>query len=124
MQVWFMLRIRATGFTWRVDEVAAQYRTTSFAGLIYGADIYNIDDLLLILNGEVAHKFDVIMVDLDSSDKVFHDLYKIDVGNDENFIPIATILPLVFSVGDCSSPFLLQSKSVIPKTYINFIRKV
>lgn len=126
-------------------------------------------------NGEVAHKFDVIMVDLDSSDirdgisspplefvrknvllaaklvlselgilavnvispsqsfydnlvnhfqKVFHDLYKIDVGNGENFILIATVTPQVFSVGDCSSPFLLQLKSVIPITYINSIKKI
>lgn len=127
------------------------------------------------VNGEVAHKFDVIMVDLDSSDvsdginspplefvrkhvllaaklvlsefgilainvispsqsfydnlvnqfqKVFHDLYKIDVGNSENFILIATVSPQVFSVGDCSSPFLLQLKSVIPVTYINSISKI
>ncbi|CAK8571158.1 unnamed protein product [Lathyrus sativus] len=142
--------------------------------LAYQADseLYGFDHLV---NGEVAHKFDAIMVDLDSSDirdgisspplefvrknvllaaklvlselgilvvnvispsksfydnlvnhfqKVFHDLYKIDVGNGENFMLIATVSPQVFSVEDCSSPFLLQLKSVIPITYINSIRKI
>ncbi|GAU34323.1 hypothetical protein TSUD_20300 [Trifolium subterraneum] len=124
---------------------------------------------------EVTHKFDVVMVDLDSGDiidgisspplefvrkrvllaaklilsefgilainvispsqsfydnlvnhfrKVFHELYKIDVGNGENFILIATVSPQVFSVGDCSNSFLLRLKSVIPETYINSIRKI
>ena len=129
-----------------------------------------------MVNGEVTcHKFDAVMVDLDSSDirdgisspplefvrkhvllaakqvlsefgilainvispsqsfydnvvnlfqKVFHDIYKIDVGNGENFILIATVSPQVFSVGDCSNPFLLRLKSVIPETYINSIRKI
>ncbi|RHN78939.1 putative S-adenosyl-L-methionine-dependent methyltransferase [Medicago truncatula] len=130
-----------------------------------------------MVNGEevTRHKFDAVMVDLDSSDirdgisspplefvrkqvllaaklvlsefgilainvispsqsfydnilnlfqKFFHDLYKIDVGNGENFILIATVSPQVFSVGDCSNPFLLRLKSVIPETYINSIRKI
>ncbi|XP_045808472.1 eEF1A lysine and N-terminal methyltransferase [Trifolium pratense] len=124
---------------------------------------------------EVTHKFDVVMVDLDSGDivdgisspplefvrkrvllaaklvlsefgilainvispsqsfydnlvnhfqKVFHELYKIAVGNGENFILIATVSPQVFSVGDCSDSFLLRLKSLIPETYINSIRKI
>jgi spermidine synthase len=56
--------------------------------------------------------------------KVFHELYKIDVGNGENFVLIATVSPQVFSVGDCSDSFLLRLKSVIPETYINSIRKI
>ncbi|XP_004505978.1 uncharacterized protein [Cicer arietinum] len=129
-----------------------------------------------LVNGEVtAHKFDVVMVDLDSTDvrngisspplefvrkrvvlaaklvlsefgilainiispsqsfydklvnhfqKVFHELYKIDVGNGENCILIASISPQVFSDRDCSNSFLLRLKSVIPETYINSIRKI
>jgi hypothetical protein len=124
---------------------------------------------------ELTHKFDVVMIDLDSGDivdgisspplefvrkrvlqaaklvlsefgilainvispsqsfydnlvnhfqKVFHELYKIDVGNGENFVLIATVSPQVFSVGGCSDSFLLRLKSVIPETYINSIRKI
>ncbi|CAI8602066.1 unnamed protein product [Vicia faba] len=152
----------------KLAYLGEQLSKNSFAGS-------ELDDFGHLVNGEVAHKFDVIMVDLDSSvvsdgisspplefvrkhvllaakfvlsefgilainvispsqsfydnlvnhfQKVFHDLYKIDVGNGENFILIATVSPQVFSVGDCSSPFLLQLKSVIPITYINSIRKI
>ena len=110
-----------------------------------------------MVEDEVNCKFDVVMVDLDSSDvrngvrspplefirkdvllaaklvlcefgilainvippsrsfydnlvshfqEVFHELYKIDVGNGENFVLIATASPLVFSVEDCGNSFL------------------
>lgn len=55
---------------------------------------------------------------------VFHELYKIDVGNGENFVLIAPASPLVFSVGDCGNSFLMQLKSVIPEAYINNITKI
>lgn len=125
--------------------------------------------------GQVNHKFDVVMVDLDSSDirngisspplefvrknvllaaklvlsefgilainvipptksfydnlvnhflEVFQEMYKIDVGNGENFVLIATVSPQVFPVGDYSNSFLMQLKSVIPEAYINSIRKI
>ncbi|TKY53478.1 Methyltransferase protein 13 [Spatholobus suberectus] len=128
-----------------------------------------------LVEDEVNHKFDVVMVDLDSSDvrngisspplefgrkdvllaaklvlfeygilvinvippsrsfydslvshfqEVFHELYKIDVGNGENFVLIATASPLVFSVGDCGNSFLMRLKSVIPEAYINSITKI
>ncbi|XP_027366309.1 methyltransferase-like protein 13 isoform X2 [Abrus precatorius] len=121
------------------------------------------------------HKFDVVMVDIDSSDvrngtsspplefvrkhvfltaklflsefgilainvippsrsfydsmvnlfqEVFHELYKIDVGNGENFVLIAATSPLVFSVGDLGNSFLMKLKSVIPEAYINSITKI
>lgn len=125
-----------------------------------------------LVNGEVNHKFDVVMVDLDSSDirngtsspplefvrkpvllaaklvlsefgilainiippsksfydnlvnqfqEVFHELYKMDVGNGENFVLIATVSPLVFSD---SNSFLTLLKLIIPETQINSIRKI
>ncbi|KAK7393001.1 hypothetical protein VNO78_21451 [Psophocarpus tetragonolobus] len=128
-----------------------------------------------LVEDEVNVKFDVIMVDLDSSDvrngtsspplefvgkdvllaaklvlcefgvlvinvippsrsfhdnllshfrDVFHDLYKIDVGNCENFVLIATVSPLVFSVKDCGNSFLMRLKSVIPEAFINSITKI
>ncbi|KAL2326682.1 hypothetical protein Fmac_025740 [Flemingia macrophylla] len=55
---------------------------------------------------------------------VFHELYKIDVGNGENFVLIATVSPLVFSVDDCGNSFLMRLKSVIPESYINSITKI
>jgi len=124
---------------------------------------------------EVNGKFDVVMVDLDSSDirngvssppiefvrkdvllaaklvlcefgilainvippsryfydnlvshfqEVFHELYKIDVGNCENFVLIATTSPLVFSAGDRVNSFLMRLKSVIPAAYLNSITKI
>lgn len=56
--------------------------------------------------------------------EVFHELYKIDVGNGENFVLIATVSPLVLSVGDCGNSFLMRLKSVIPEAYINSITKI
>ncbi|KAK7279016.1 hypothetical protein RJT34_24058 [Clitoria ternatea] len=55
---------------------------------------------------------------------VFHELYKIDVGNGENFVLVATVSPLVFSIGDSGNSFLMLLKSVIPEAYINSIMKV
>lgn len=129
----------------------------------------------LVVEDEVNCKFDVVMVDLDSSDvrngvrspplefirkdvllaaklvlcefgilainvippsrsfydnlvshfqEVFHELYKIDVGNGENFVLIATASPLVFSVEDCGNSFLMRLKSVIPEAFINSITKI
>ncbi|XP_054797256.1 uncharacterized protein LOC129302408 [Prosopis cineraria] len=123
----------------------------------------------------VNHKFDVIMVDLDSHDvrsgvtapplefvkknvllaaksvlselgilsinvispsrsfycklvhhfqEVFAELYKIDVGNGENFVIIASALPHVSSVGDSNNSFFMRLKSVIPEAYINSITKI
>ncbi|XP_019464942.1 PREDICTED: methyltransferase-like protein 13 isoform X1 [Lupinus angustifolius] len=128
-----------------------------------------------LVDGKVNHKFDVVMVDLDSSDirsgisspplefvrknvllavklalsesgilainvipstksfydnlvthflGVFEELYKIDVGNGENFVLIATVSPQVFSVGDHSNAFLVRLRSVIPEAYINSIIKI
>ncbi|XP_057424974.1 uncharacterized protein LOC130718408 [Lotus japonicus] len=128
-----------------------------------------------MVDGKVKHKFDVVMVDLDSSDirngtssppfefvrkqvliaaklvlsesgiiainvitqsksfydrlvkhfqEVFCELYKIDVGNDENFVLVATVSPQVFTVGDCSNSFLMRLKLVIPEAYISSIRKL
>ncbi|KAK7344843.1 hypothetical protein VNO77_14988 [Canavalia gladiata] len=127
-----------------------------------------------LMEDEVNHKFDVVMVDLDSSDvrngtsspplefvrkhvllaaklvlsgfgilvinvippsrsfydnlvnhfqEVFHELYKIDVGNGENFVLIASASPLVFSFRDCGNSFHTRLKSVIPEAYINSITK-
>ncbi|RDX92386.1 Methyltransferase-like protein 13, partial [Mucuna pruriens] len=123
-----------------------------------------------LVEDEVNHEFDVVMVDLDSSNvrnggsspplefvrkdvlldaklvlsefgilainvippsrlfydnlvnhfrEVFHDLYKIDVGNGENFVLIATASPLVFSVGDCGNSFLKRLKLVIPEAELS-----
>lgn len=128
-----------------------------------------------LVEDEVNGKFDVVMVDLDSSDikngvsspplefvrkdvllaaklvlcefgilainvippsryfydnlvshikEVFHELYKIDVGNGENFVLIATASPLVFSAGDCVNSFLMRLKSVIPEAYLKSITKM
>ncbi|KAF7820233.1 methyltransferase-like protein 13 [Senna tora] len=124
---------------------------------------------------DVNRKFDVVMVDLDSSDvrsgvsaptlefvkrrvllgtklvlsefgilvinvicpsrsfycklvhdfeDVFQELYKIDVGNGENFVLIATVSPQVSLVRDCSNSFFMRLKSVIPEAYINSITKI
>ncbi|KAJ7970537.1 methyltransferase-like protein 13 [Quillaja saponaria] len=127
-------------------------------------------------NGEdVSNKFDVLMVDLDSSDvrsgvsappldfirkhvlldailvlsdsgiltinviptsksfhdelihdlgEVFQELYKIDVGNGENFVLVATVSPIVSSIGDYDNSFLILLRSVISEAYINSIRKI
>ncbi|KAJ1435984.1 S-adenosyl-L-methionine-dependent methyltransferase [Sesbania bispinosa] len=144
------------------------YNESSFADCELNGFSHSVD-------GEVNHKFDVVMVDLDSSDirngisspplefvrknvllaaksvlsefgilainvippsksfydnlvhlflDVFHEVFKIDVGNGENFVLIATVSPQVFSVGDCSNSFLMRLKSVIPEAYINSIRKI
>ncbi|KAI4346433.1 hypothetical protein L6164_007329 [Bauhinia variegata] len=129
-----------------------------------------------LLDGEdVSKKFDVIMVDLDSSDartgisapplefvkkhvllaaklllsefgilainvilpsrsfycklvlhfqQVFEDLYRIEVGNGENFVLVATVSSHVSLVGDCSNSFLMRLKMVIPEAYINSITKI
>ncbi|KAK7277254.1 hypothetical protein RIF29_18405 [Crotalaria pallida] len=128
------------------------------------------------LDGDVVnHKFDVVMVDLDSSDirsgmsspplefvrknvlldaklalsetgilainvipptksfyenlvnhflQVFQELYKIDVGNGENFVLIAAASPQEFPVGNCGNSFLKRLKSVIPEANINSITKI
>ncbi|CAJ1967716.1 unnamed protein product [Sphenostylis stenocarpa] len=55
---------------------------------------------------------------------VFHELYKIDVGNGENFVLVATASPLVFSAGICDNSFLMRLKSVIPEAYLNSITKI
>ncbi|WVY98168.1 hypothetical protein V8G54_030319 [Vigna mungo] len=56
--------------------------------------------------------------------EVFHELYKIDVGNGENFVLIATASPLVFLAGDCVNSFLMRLKSVIPEAYLKSITKI
>ncbi|XP_014514204.1 methyltransferase-like protein 13 [Vigna radiata var. radiata] len=133
------------------------------------------ESLKKLVEDEGNGKFDVIMVDLDSSDikngvssppvefvrkdvllaaklvlcefgilainvippsryfydnlvshikEVFHELYKIDVGNGENFVLIATASPLVFLAGDCVNSFLMRLKSIIPEAYLKSITKI
>ncbi|KAK0591750.1 hypothetical protein LWI29_007374 [Acer saccharum] len=48
--------------------------------------------------------------------EIFHELYEIDVGNGENFVLIATVLPIVSSVSDCDNTFLKKLSSVLKES--------
>ncbi|KAK4279566.1 hypothetical protein QN277_011327 [Acacia crassicarpa] len=54
----------------------------------------------------------------------FAQLYKIDVGNGENFVVIASASPRVSSIGDHNNSFFMRLKSVIPEAYMNSITKI
>ncbi|KAJ0101956.1 hypothetical protein Patl1_05947 [Pistacia atlantica] len=56
--------------------------------------------------------------------EVFSELYEIDVGNRENFILIATVLPIVSSASDCENPFLKKLRLVISGAYMDSINKI
>ncbi|KAJ0046244.1 hypothetical protein Pint_05884 [Pistacia integerrima] len=56
--------------------------------------------------------------------EVFSELYEIDVGNRENFVLIATVLPIVSSASDCENPFLKKLRLVISGAYMDSINKI
>ncbi|KAL7228553.1 hypothetical protein ACSBR2_007300 [Camellia fascicularis] len=150
-----------------VEKLAGQYRKPNCDCVDNGCCLDNVDCL--------DAKFDVIMVDLDSSDagmgimapplefvgksvllasrlvlsehgilvinvippsrsfyetlihkfqEFFKELYEIDVGNGENFVLIATALPIGTASIDYENPFLSKLKLVISGAYLDSMRKI
>ena len=56
--------------------------------------------------------------------EVFHELYKIDVGNGENFVVVATMSPTISSISDCENSFLTRLRMAISGAYMDSIRKI
>ncbi|KAH7547785.1 hypothetical protein ACOSP7_032984 [Xanthoceras sorbifolium] len=56
--------------------------------------------------------------------EIFCELYEIDAGNGENFVLIATKLPIVSSVSDCDNAFLKKLRLVISGAYMDSMRKI
>ncbi|KAK2634195.1 hypothetical protein Ddye_028987 [Dipteronia dyeriana] len=56
--------------------------------------------------------------------EIFHESYEIDVGNGENFVLIATVLPIVSSVSDCDNTFLKKLRLAISGAYLDSMRKI
>lgn len=150
-----------------VEKLAGQYRKPNCDCVDNGCCLDNVDCL--------DAKFDVIMVDLDSSDagmgimapplefvgksvllasrlvlsehgilvinvippsrsfyetlirkfqEFFKELYEIDVGNGENFVLIATALPIGTASIDYENLFLSKLKLVISGAYLDSMRKI
>lgn len=55
---------------------------------------------------------------------VFQELYEIDVGNEENFVLIATGLSIVSSGSDCENAFGKKLRLLISGEYMDSIRKI
>ncbi|KAK4835258.1 hypothetical protein QYF36_007562 [Acer negundo] len=56
--------------------------------------------------------------------EIFHVLYEVDVGNGENFVLIATVLPIMSSVSDCDNTFLKKLRLAILGAYTDSMRKI
>lgn len=56
--------------------------------------------------------------------EVFCELYEIDVGNGENFVLIATTLPVVSLAGDSENAFIKKLRLVISGKYMDSINKI
>lgn len=55
---------------------------------------------------------------------VFCNLYKIDVGNGENFVLIAVMLPIDSSTSNHDNSFLIKLRALVPGVFMDSIKKI
>lgn len=56
--------------------------------------------------------------------EIFPELYEIDVGNGENIILIAKVLPTASSINDCETKFLQNLRAAISGAYMDSIKRI
>ncbi|KAG6677522.1 hypothetical protein I3842_14G031600 [Carya illinoinensis] len=61
---------------------------------------------------------------IDEFREVFHELYEIDVGNEENFVLVATKSPTISCISNCENSFLNRLRLVTLGAYMDSIRKI
>lgn len=124
------------GFNQKFDVVMVDLDSSNVKSDISAPPLEFVKKHVLLAAKSVLSEFGILAINVISPsrpffckllqhfEEVFDALYKIDVGNGENFVLIATVSTQASSVEDCSNSFFMRLKSVIPEAHINSITKI